>query len=73
MDVSKCVAKLPKPFATDDPGKDAHLVACWRAAQKVISAMQSDWDLALTTWHTLEMKMAEKKKTITVLFGMKPQ
>lgn len=49
--------KLPKPFATDGVSRDAHLLACWRAGQNIITAITNDWDLALTTWNHIEMNM----------------
>lgn len=55
-EINSFAKKLPKPFATDDPQKDAHLLACWRAGQKVISALMEDWELALTTWNQIELQ-----------------
>lgn len=62
VEISPFAKKLPKPYATDDVVKDSHLLACWRAAQKVVTSMQNDWDLALTTWNNIEMRFETDKE-----------
>ena len=53
--------KLPKPQCTEQEWL-LYLQGAHRCAQKVISAMQNDWNLAISTWSSMEISMEKAAK-----------
>ena len=60
--ITVVVAKLPKLISTGNASLDTRLIAHWMIAQKVISSMQSEWQLGSDLGSHLQLSSMEEQE-----------